>query len=137
MGATPKNSIGIIQYVNYTRFYSICQIKMQKCELFKMIADFHIFVKPFSKFRAAGASQKMAALPINVFNYTRFCRICQLKSKKSEKIPQFLEILTQSAVGCHIKLTILLLMIHELSNFVKFFVKKILPFRFSIGKMLS
>ena len=48
----------------------------------------------------------------------------KLKSKKNEKIPQFLEILTQRAVGCQIKLTIPLLMIHELSNFVKFFCQK-------------
>ena len=66
-----------------------------------------------------------------------FAQFVKLKSKKNEKIPKFLEILTQRAVGCQIKLTIPLLMIHELSNFVKFFVKKIVPFRFSIGKMLS
>ena len=103
-----------------------------------MITDCHIFVKAILRTPAKRA--RLRKWPIH--HSTRLiihdsAEFVKLKSKKNEKIPQFLEILTQRAVGCQIKLTIPLLMIHELSNFVKFFVKKIVPFRFSIGKMPS
>ena len=88
-----------------------------------MVPNFHIFVKPFSKSRAAGAL-KMAQASFNMLIIHDFVEFVKLKCQENEKIPQFLEILTQRAVGCQIKLTIPLLMIHELSNFVKFFVKK-------------
>ena len=97
-----------------------------------MITDFHIFVKPFSKSCAAGASRKMAALLINVFNYTRFCTICQIKVSEKWENPQ---ISWNFNTMCS-KLTMLLLIIHNLSNFVNFFVKKIVPFRFRLSIVL-
>ena len=66
----------------------------------------------------------MVDTPFNTFNYTRFAEFVKLKYGKNEKIPQFLAILTQRAVGCQIKLTMPLLIIHELSNFVNFFCEK-------------
>ena len=94
-----------------------------------MITDFHIFVKTI--FQTPAKRARLMKWPIH--HSTRliihdFAQFVKLKTKKNEKIPQFLEILTQRAVGYHIKLAIPLLMIHELSNFVKFFVKKIVPF---------
>ena len=100
VGAAPKNSIGIIQYVNYTRFYSICQIKMQKRVIFLNDNRFSHFCQGhFPNPGEAGAVQKMADTSFNTFNYTRFAEFVKLKSKKNEKIPQFLEILTQRAVN--------------------------------------
>ena len=98
---------------------------MQKCVVFQNDNRFpHSCQGHFPNPGEAGAAQKMAATSFNTFNYTRFCTICQIKIRENVKIPQFLEILTQRAVGCQIKLTILLLMIPELPNFVNFFVKK-------------
>lgn len=90
-----------------------------------MITDFHIFVKAIFQTPAKRARlmkwQRYQLTSLIIHDFPKFVK---LKSKKNEKIPQFLEILTQRAVGCQIKLTIPLLMIHELSNFVKFFCQK-------------
>ena len=73
---------------------------MQKCVIFLNDNRFSHFCQDhFLNPGEAGAFQKMVDTPFNTFNYTRFAEFVKLKSKKSEKIPQFLEILTQRAVN--------------------------------------
>ena len=91
VGTAAKNDTSIMQYVNYTRFCIICQIKMQKLVFsYKGNRFSHFCQVRFLKPREVGTAAKNDTSIMQYVNYTRFCIICQIKmQEKRENLPIF------------------------------------------------
>ncbi len=98
-----KNDNCIIQYVNYTRFCIICQIKMQKRVVFHYGNRFSHFCQGhFSNLAQRARLRKRQRYQLTSLIVHDFSKCTKLKCQKNENMPQFLEMLTQRAARCQI-----------------------------------